>query len=178
MKQPTRGRTLDHRSTRAPATSIRRSFLLALTVGTALIGLALPASASQPIITHSGPFEAVIPFPDVCAFPMTATVSGSTHSITFVDEAGNPTSGFAGGRLFVTWTRDDTGFARTFAIAGPGFFDAAGNAIRGTGRWTTPMEGTGWVLANGNLTLDGLEDGFALISSMHGHAVSICDLMS
>jgi hypothetical protein len=156
---------------------MRRVLVLVMTVG-ALAGLALPASASQPIITRSGPFEAVIPFPDVCSFPMTATVRGSTHSITFVDAAGNPTSGFAGGKLFVTWTRDDTGFSRTFAISGPTFFDAAGNAIHGTGRWTTPMVGTGWVLANGNLTFDGLEDGFALISSMKGHAVSICDLMS
>jgi hypothetical protein len=97
---------------------MRRVLVLAMVVG-ALIGFALPASAYQPIITHSGSFETVIPFPDVCSFPMTATVSGSTHSITFVDAAGNPTRGFAGGRLFVTWTRDDTGFSRTFAIAGP-----------------------------------------------------------
>lgn len=156
---------------------MRRVLVLAVTVG-ALAGSALPAEAAQPIITRSGPFEAVIPFPDVCSFPMTATVRGNTFSITFVDAAGNPTRGFAGGQLFVTWTRDDTGFSRTFAISGPTFFDAAGNAVRGAGRWTTPMAGTGWVLASGNLTLDGLEDGFALISSMKGHAVSICDLMS
>ncbi len=151
--------------------------VVGVTVG-ALIGLAGPASASQPIITHSGPFEAVIPFPDVCSFPLTATVTGNTHSTTFVDAAGNPTRGFAGGKLFVTWTRDDTGASRTFAISGPTFFDAEGNAVQGRGRWTTPMEGAGWVLASGNLTLDGLKDGFALISSLNGRAVSICDLMA
>jgi hypothetical protein len=157
---------------------MRRSLVvLAMTIAAAL-GLASPSSASQPIITRSGPFEVVIPFPDICPFPLTATVSGNTHTITFVDAAGNPTRGFAGGQLFVTWTRDDTGFSRTFAIAGPGFFDAAGNPIRGTGRWATPLEGTGWVLASGNLTLDGLEDGFAVIESLNGRAVSICELMS
>jgi hypothetical protein len=156
---------------------MRRIFVLTMAAGV-VVGLALPSQASQPIITHTGPFEAVIPFPTVCLFPLTATVRGSTHSITFVDAAGNQTRAWAGGQLFVTWTRDDTLFTRTFAIAGPTFFDAAGNGIRGTGRWTTPMVGTGWVLANGNLTLDGLQDGFPLISSMKGHAVSICDLMS
>jgi hypothetical protein len=156
---------------------MRRILALTMAVGL-LMAFALPSQASQPIITRSGPFVAVIPFPDLCSFPMTATVRGNTHSITFVDAAGNSTRGFAGGQLSVTWARDDTGFTRTFAIAGPTFFDAAGNGIRGAGRWTTPMVGTGWVLASGNLTLDGLEDGFALISSMKGHAVSICDLMS
>ena len=156
---------------------MRRIFVLILAAGV-LAGSAVPSQASRPIITHSGPFEAVIPFPHVCSFPLTATVRGSTHSITFVDASGNPTRGFAGGRLSVAWTRDDTRSTRTFAIAGPTFFDAAGNAIRGAGGWTTPMVGTGWVLAHGNLTFNGLEDGFPLISSMRGHAVSICDLMS
>lgn len=153
---------------------MRRSLVvLAMTLAAAL-GLASPSSASEPIITRSGPFEVVIPFPDICAFPLTATLSGNTHSVTFVDAAGNPTRGFAAGQLFVTWTRDDTGASRTFAIAGPSFFDAAGNAIRGTGRWVTLLEGTGLVLASGNLTLDELQ----AITAMNGHASSICDLMS
>jgi len=136
-----------------------------------------PAQAAAPTRTPPTAFVVDIPFPDVCDFPMTATVQGRTHSLTFVDSSGSVIRGFAGGQLFVTWTRDDTGFSRTFAISGPTFFDATGAAVRGTGSWTTPMVDVGWVLAHGNLTLDGLQDGFSLISSMNGTSTSICSLM-
>jgi hypothetical protein len=137
-----------------------------------------PAVAAPPQISHPTSFEVEIPFPDVCSFPMTATVRGRTLSITFFDASGDAIRGFAGGQLFVTWQRDDTGFSRTFAISGPTFFDAEGTAVMGTGRWTTPMVDVGWVLAAGHLTFDGTQDGFALISTMNGSSRSLCDLMS
>jgi hypothetical protein len=143
-----------------------------------LIMWAPGANAAKPSITAPSSFEVEIPFPDMCSFPMTAIVRGRTLSITFLDASGTAIRGFAGGQLFVTYTRDDTGFSRTFAISGPTFFDATGAAVRGAGRWTTPMVDAGWVLANGNLTFDGTEDGFSLISTMSGNAVSLCDLMS
>jgi hypothetical protein len=148
-----------------------------LTLG-AVVLPSVPAGAGQPQITLPSSFEVVIPFPDICAFPITAVVRGRTLSITFLDTSGTAVRGFAGGQLFVTYARDDTGFARTFAIAGPTFFDATGVAIRGTGRWTTPMVDVGWVLANGNLTFDGTQDGFSLISAVNGNSVSLCDLLS
>ena len=145
---------------------------IAMTVG-------LPAHAAPPQITPGAPFSVDIPFPDVCPdFEMVATVRGRPHAITFVDNDGNAVRGFAGGQLKVTWTRLDTGFSRTWSIAGPTFYDGDGNAVRGTGSWTTPLEGTGWVLAHGNLTFDGLENGFSLIVDYHGNATAICDLMA
>jgi len=135
------------------------------------------ASAAAPIRTAPSYFEVDIPFPDVCDFPMTATVRGRTLSLTFLDQQGAVVRGFAGGQLFVTWTRDDNQFSRTFAISGPTFLAADGTAYRGTGRWTTPMVDAGWVLAAGNLTLDGTQDGFSVISALDGHSTSICTLM-
>jgi hypothetical protein len=155
-----------------------RRILVAFLSIAGVLTFAVPASAAKPEMTAGVPFEVEIPFPDVCEFSMTAVVSGRSHSITFVDASGAAIRGFSGGQLMVTWTRDDTGFSRTFSIAGPTFFDATGAAVRGTGRWTTPLEGTGWVLANGNLTFDGFQDGFSLIASYRGHVTSICDLMS
>ena len=144
-----------------------------------VLALASPAIATPPQITPGESFEAVIPFPDLCpGFELEATVRGKTHTITFVDASGDPVRQIAGGQLFVTWTRTDTGFSRTFTISGPGFYDAAGNPVRGTGRWTTPVAGTGWALVIGNLTIDGLEDGFALVVDHTGRATSICELMS
>jgi hypothetical protein len=157
---------------------MRRTIIASFVALVALAVMALPASAAKPQITPGAPFEVDIPFPDVCDFSMTATVRGRTYAITFVDASGDTVRGFSGGQLFVTWVRDDTGFARTFAIAGPTFYDSSGAAVRGTGRWTTPLEGTGWVLANGNLTLDGFEDGFSLIASYRGNVSPICELMS
>jgi hypothetical protein len=158
---------------------IRRMLLLLTGVLLVVLTLGMPARAAKPVITAGTPFEVVIPFPDVCPdFEMEATVAGRTHAITFLDNDGNVVRGFAGGQLFVTWERLDTGFSRTFSIAGPTFYDSTGAPVRGTGRWTTPLEGTGWVLANGNLTLDGFEDGFSLIVDYNGNATAICDLMS
>jgi len=150
---------------------------IALVAGMLII-LAPSANAAKPSMTAPSSFSVEIPFPDMCSFPMTAVVRGRTLSITFLDASGTAIRGFAGGQLFVTYTRDDNNFSRTFAISGPTFFDASGAAVRGAGRWTTPMVDAGWVLANGHLTFDGTEDGFSLISSMNGNAVSLCDLMS
>jgi len=38
--------------------------------------------------------------------------------------------------------------------------------------------GDGGVLANGNLTFDGFQDGFSLITSYKGNVTDICSLMS
>lgn len=145
-------------------------------------GLSLAAApaahAAPPTITKPAAFSVDIPFPDVCDFPMTATVRGRTLGITFVDGQGATIRGFAGGQLFVTWTRDDGLLSRTFVISGPTFSDANGVAVHGTGRWTTPVAGTGWALVIGNLTFDGYQDGFSLVVSHTGPATSICDLMA
>jgi hypothetical protein len=158
---------------------IKGGFLPGVMVLGVLFAPVTQAHAAEPQIVKGEPFEVEIPFPDVCPdFQMVATVRGRPHSITFVDNDGNTVRGFLGGQLFVTWTRLDTGFSRTFAISGPTFFDSSGTPVRGTGRWTTPLKGTGWVLANGNLTLDGFEDGFSVIEDYNGRATAICDLMS
>ncbi|HSL12313.1 MAG TPA: hypothetical protein VLA82_13460 [Actinomycetota bacterium] len=158
---------------------MRRTIVCTSFAVVTVLALALPATAAPPEIAPGESFEAVIPFPDVCPeFELEATVRGKTHTITFVDASGDPVRQIAAGQLFVTWTRTDTGFSRTFAISGPGFYDGAGNPVRGTGRWTTPLEGTGWALVIGNLTIDGLEDGFALVVDYTGRATSICELMS
>jgi hypothetical protein len=155
-----------------------RRLVVSLIVVAGSLLAAAPASSAPPIRSAPTAFEVDVPFPDVCSFPMTATVRGRTLALTFVDESGAVVRGFAGGQLFVTWVRDDTGFSRTFAISGPTFFDADGVAFRGTGRWATPVVDDGWVIAAGNLTFEGTDDGFSIVSSMNGNAMSLCDLMS
>jgi hypothetical protein len=120
------------------------------------------------------PVDAVIPFPGVCAFDMTAHVVGKNHLITFVDADGNQIGGFLGGQLSVTFTRDDTGEARTFTISGPTFFDENGTIVRGVGRWATFTAEGSFVIASGNFVMDAI----GTILEAKGNLRDICGLMA
>lgn len=120
------------------------------------------------------PVDVVIPFPGVCAFDLTAHVVGKNHLITFVDADGNPTGGHLGGQLFVTFTRDDTGTARTFTISGPTFFDENGTIVRGTGRWATDTADGQFVIASGNFVMNAV----ATILEAKGNLRDLCQLMA
>jgi hypothetical protein len=152
-----------------------RKTRVVLAIGIA-IAILIPsgiASAAKPQ-RASFPVDVVIPFQGVCAFDMTAHVLGKNHLITFVDADGNPTGGFLGGQLFVTFTRDDTGATRTFTISGPSFFDENGTLVRGTGRWaTTTADGT-FVIASGNFVMDAV----GTILEAKGNLRDLCALMA
>jgi hypothetical protein len=118
--------------------------------------------------------DMVIPFQGVCTFDMTAHVVGKNHGITFVDADGNPIRGFLGGQLSVTFTRDDTGEARTFTISGPTRFDENGIIVRGTGRWATFTANGSFVIASGNFVMDAS----GTILEAKGNLRDICELMA
>jgi hypothetical protein len=120
------------------------------------------------------PVDVVIPFPGVCAFDLTAHVVGKNHLLTFVDADGNQLGGFLGGQLFVTFTRDDAGAARTFTISGPSFFDENGTLVRGTGRWATFTSDGNFVIASGNFVMDAI----ATILEAKGNLRDVCELMA
>lgn len=134
---------------------------------------ALPATAGKPTKTGGEPFEAVIPFPDICDFELEATVRGKTHLIEF--DGGMSISA---GQLKVTWTRLDGEGSRTFSIAGPTFTLEDGTQM-GTGRWAAPVAGIGWAIVTGSLQFEGIDPmGFPIVVSFTGHATSICDVMA
>ena len=153
---------------------MRRLLACAALVTVAVAMMAAPADAGKPTKTGGEPFEAVIPFPDICDFQLEATVRGKTHLIEF--DGGTSISA---GQLKVTWTRLDGEGSRTFAIAGPTFTLEDGTVI-GTGRWAAPIEGTGWSIVTGNITFGDQVDpsGFALVVDYRGHATQICDLLA
>jgi hypothetical protein len=151
---------------------MRRSLTCVALVTAAVVMMAAPATAGKPTKSGGEPFEAVIPFPDICDFALEATVAGKTHLIEFDDG-----TAMSLGKLFVTWTRLDGGGSRTFAIAGPTFFFADGSSM-GTGRWAAPIAGSGWAIVTGNITFGELDDmGFALVERYRGHATDICGLL-
>ena len=151
---------------------MRRLLACAALVTAVVLVMAAPATAGKPTKSGGEPFEAVIPFPDICDFALEATVRGKTHLIEFDDG-----SAMSLGQLFVTWTRLDGGGSRTFAISGPTFFFADGSSM-GTGRWAAPIAGSGWAIVTGNITFGEVDDtGFALVESYRGHATDICGLL-
>ena len=152
-----------------------RRFVRLMLVACALIA-AIPslALAAPPERTSPERVSFDIDFPTICDFPLVAHVESYTHSITFVDENGDPIRAWTGGQLFVTWERTDTGETRTFAIAGPTFFAGDGTPIRGTGTWANPdLDGT-WYMLAGQLQLD---ENFFTVSSV-GRKFAVCDLMA
>jgi hypothetical protein len=153
---------------------MRRLLACAALVAVAVAMMAVPADAGKPTKTGGEPFEAVIPFPDICDFQLEATVRGKTHLIEF--DGGTSISA---GQLKVTWTRLDGGGSRTFSIAGP-TFTLENGTVMGTGRWAAPIEGTGWSIVTGNITFGEQVDpnGFALVVDYRGHATQICDLLA
>ena len=141
-----------------------------------VLALLIPgsAAAAPPVRTAPAHFELDIDFPTICAFPLVAHVEGFTHFITFVDADGDAIRGWTGGRLFVTFTRTDTGESRTFAIPGPTFFAGDGTPIRGTGTWANPeLDGT-WYLAAGIIYLD---ENFNTVSSV-GRKFALCEVLA
>jgi hypothetical protein len=152
-----------------------RKTLAAIAVALATATLVPSGSAgAAPPKQDRFPVDVVIPFPGVCAFDMTAHVVGKNHLITFVDADGNPTGGFLGGQLFVTFTRDDTGAAQTFTISGPSFFDENGTLVHGTGRWATFTADGSFVIASGNFVMDAI----GTILEAKGNLRDVCELMA
>lgn len=156
---------------RGKETHVRR-ILATVVLALGLLVPSAPATATPPE-RSTFQIDDVFPF-DVCPFPLTAHVVGKNHRITFVDASGNATREFLGGQLFITFTRDDTGFSRRFTLSGPTFFDARGTPLRGTGRWVAAIEDVGYVIASGNLQFG---DG-GLIVGIRGRYQELCDLMS
>ena len=154
---------------------MRRLLACAALVTVAVAMMAAPADAGKPTKTGGEPFEAVVPFPDICDFQLEATVRGKTHLIEF--DGGMSISA---GQLEVEWTRLDGEGSRTFAIAGPTFTFEDGSVVERHRSLGRPIEGTGWSIVTGNITFGEKFDpsGFALVVDYRGHATQICDLLA
>ena len=151
----------------------KASAILAIGVIVVILGPVGIANAAKPQ-RFSFPVDDTIVLDGVCSFDMTAHVVGKNHLTFFVDGDGNVIRGHLAGQLSVTFTREDTGAARTFTNSGPSFFDASGTLVRGTGRWATvTVDGT-FVIASGNLMMDAT----ATILAANGNLRDLCELMA
>jgi hypothetical protein len=109
--------------------------LLVLTVALVAIS-ASPALAAQPFRERiSDPLSVVLPGEDFCGFDVQAEVEQKFMFIAFSGRRGTLWTAMTVGKLKVVLTNVDTGESIALSIPGPGFIDADGNTIVGTGPW-------------------------------------------
>lgn len=116
--------------------------LLVPIVLTLLLLPALPASADPPIQEWvSDPVSIVLPGSDFCGFDVQADALQRFKIITFIGERGTAITGQTVGGIRVRLTNLQTGESIFLSIPGPGFIDATGSLVVGTGPWLVFVPG-------------------------------------
>lgn len=114
-----------------------RKFLAAVALTTALALLpAQAAMATAPVQTRvSGPASFVLPGSDFCGFDVQVDVQQKVKVIQFTHRRGWGFTALTAGKLKATFTNLDSDASVSVSIPGPGFLDASGVPIVGTGPW-------------------------------------------
>jgi hypothetical protein len=146
-----------------------------LLVAATLVLVLMPAAAVQagrPVTIRTS-FVASDAFPrEVCGYPLGFEVEGDTAFRLWLDDEGEPVRAMSTGPIRIRFTRTDTGESARFAIAGPSFYDASLDLVRGTGRWFAMSAEGHPVIASGNWRFpDGTPEGV-------GAVVDVCDRLA
>jgi len=115
--------------------------LLALAVGIVIV---TPASAlADPPFQEriSDPVGVVLPGTDFCGFDVQAEIEQKFKVIIFSGDRGTLWTGMTVGKIKAVLTDAETGETISLSIPGPGFLDASGTPIVGTGPWVVFVPG-------------------------------------
>jgi hypothetical protein len=116
--------------------------LLVGIVLTVLLLPASPASADPPIQEWvSDPVSIVLPGSDFCGFDVQADALQKFKIITFTGERGTAITAQTVGGIRVRLTNLETDESTFVSIPGPGFIDATGSLVVGTGPWLVFLPG-------------------------------------
>jgi hypothetical protein len=119
-----------------------RTFALLLAVAALLALMAVPAGAVRPFqVRISDPVSILLPGEDFCGFDVQAEVEQKFKFIEFSGRRGTAWTAMTVGKLKAVLTNSDTGESIALSIPGPGFIDANGNTIVGTGPWVVFVPG-------------------------------------
>jgi len=132
-----------------------RRAVAALSCTAVLLLLVAPsASAEAPFQEWvSDPFTTVLPGSDFCGFDVQADVEQHFKIITFSGNRGTLWTALTVGKIKVVLTNLESGETLNVNIPGPGFIDADGNTITGTGPWLVFVPGQLLYLV-GNITFE------------------------
>lgn len=114
-----------------------RKALFVVSVLVAMMALAAPAAADPPIQeTISGPASILLEAPEFCpSSDIQVDVEQQFKLITFTRDTAFGLTSITVGKIFATVTNLETGESVHLAIPGPGFLDATGLPVVGTGPW-------------------------------------------
>ena len=155
-----------------------RRAVAALTCTVALLAFVAPsASAAPPFqVRISDPLSVLLPGSDFCGFDVQAEVEQKFKLITFSGRRGTAWTAMTVGKIKAVITNVETQDSITVNIPGPGFIDANGNTIVGTGPWLVFVPGQLLYLV-GHITFKPGPFGVQP-DVVRGRSLDICDVLA
>jgi hypothetical protein len=136
-----------------------------------------PAAADPPFQERiSDPVSLVLPGSDFCGFDVQAEVEQKFKFIAFSGNRGTLWTAMTVGKIQVVLTNVETEESIALSIPGPGFIDADGNTIVGTGPWVVFVPGQLLYLV-GHITFEPGPFGVqpALV---RGRSIDLCEVLA
>ncbi len=119
-----------------------RRFALLLVAAILVAMVSSPATAARPFQERiSDPVSVLLPGSDFCGFDVQAEVEQKFKFIAFSGNRGTLWTAMTVGKIKVVLTNLETEESIALSIPGPGFIDADGNTIVGTGPWVVFVPG-------------------------------------
>jgi hypothetical protein len=120
-----------------------RRAVAALACTAALLLIAAPSASADPPfqVRISEPLSILLPGSDFCGFDVQAEVEQKFKFIAFSGNRGTLWTALTVGKLKAVLTNVETQESIAVTIPGPGFLDADGNTITGTGPWVVFVPG-------------------------------------
>jgi hypothetical protein len=119
-----------------------RRFISLLAAAIFVAMIATPATAEPPFqVRITDPMTVLLPGEDFCGFDVQAEVEQKFKFIAFSGNRGTLWTAITVGKIKVVLTNLETGETLPVNIPGPGFIDADGNTIVGTGPWLVFVPG-------------------------------------
>jgi hypothetical protein len=151
---------------------------VAALIGTILALVLAPAATAVPPvqIRVSDPVSVVLPGSDFCGFDVQAEVEQKFKVILFSGNRGTLWTGLTVGKIKVVMTNVESGETISVSIPGPGFLDAGGNTIRGSGPWVVFVPGQLLYLV-GHITFEPGPFGVQP-AEVRGRTVDLCEVLA
>jgi hypothetical protein len=136
-----------------------------------------PASATPPFQERiSDPVSLVLPGADFCGFDVQAEVEQKFKFIAFSGNRGTLWTAMTVGKIKVVLTNLETDASIAVSIPGPGFIDADGNTIVGTGPWVVFVPGQLLYLV-GHITFEPGPFGVQPVE-VRGRSLDLCEALA
>ena len=155
-----------------------RRAVAALTCTTALLVLLAPAASADPPFQEriSDPLSVLLAGDDFCGFDVQAEVEQKFKLIQFSGNRGTLWTAMTVGKIKAELTNVETGESLNVNIPGPGFIDAEGNTIVGTGPWLVFVPGQLLFLV-GHITFEPGPFGVQP-AVVRGRSFNLCDTLA